>query len=194
LVDVPQKAQRHAQHLPDAESDRRRVDVRIVSFDQILDNAWLSGGEDLFRDSLTRFERLTGQGQASSGTSDREFKLAFGRCEHDETPIGAGYFNRCIKYKDQDILQHMRGAERAETFEERGGVSHDPDHRLSVGTFFRPSQEEQFNGGAPPKADAVALRQDVLALGFAVHERPVARPAIAQNVVATLSGNFGVFA
>jgi len=56
-LDVAHEAQRRAEHLPDAERDGARVELREVAVEQILDDLLLAGREHLFRNLAARVER-----------------------------------------------------------------------------------------------------------------------------------------
>ena len=188
LVDVAHQAQRHAQHVADAERDGAHVHVGEVAVEQVGDDPRLAGAEHLLGNLAARRESAARERDAAAAARQLELELVAVLAASMMKPRSAPLTSmRRIEHQRQHVVEHAAGAERAQALEERRDLPQVADRRRGR-SLRRPvpsaMQEDHLGAAAAAEPDAIAVDERAFGHLLAVDVGAVPRRLVAQDVTA----------
>ena len=194
-LDVAHQAQRHAQHVADAERDGALVLVGEVAVEQIGLDARPARAEDLLRYLAAGLERVPRQRGLVARAAQLELEPVVVARQHDETAFGPADGDSGVEDHRQHVVEHLAGAQRPQPLQQHRDLVQLADGgalRGAGGGGLVVRQEDELGPLPLAEPDPVAVREPVLRDGLAVHEDAVAGPAVAEAEAAVGGGDLGV--
>jgi hypothetical protein len=171
--------------------------VGKLPFAEIADDHLPSRRKDLLGNLAARVEPGAGERDTSLHPRQLHFELAALAGEHHEPALGTRHFDGRIHHQGEDFIQHAAASQPTQRVEQRRDLSESADDSRRAATGRRVGarvvdQEYELGPGRPADLNLVAVHETPLGHGGTIDVRAAPRPAVANQVIAVASQDFGV--